>query len=44
MAGNSIRCELKDTDRYGRSVGLCRAGEQDVGDSDPDLLKGELPP
>jgi endonuclease YncB( thermonuclease family) len=31
MAGASIRCELKDTDRYGRSVGLCRADGRDLG-------------
>jgi endonuclease YncB( thermonuclease family) len=31
IAAGSIRCELKDTDRYGRSVGLCRTGEQDLG-------------
>jgi endonuclease YncB( thermonuclease family) len=31
IAAVSIRCELKDTDRHGRSVGLCRAGERDLG-------------
>jgi endonuclease YncB( thermonuclease family) len=31
MDGASIHCELKDTDRYGRSVGICRADGRDLG-------------
>lgn len=31
VAGQSITCEAKDTDRYGRTVGLCRVGGEDLG-------------
>jgi endonuclease YncB( thermonuclease family) len=31
MRGRTITSELKDRDRYGRSVGLCRADGRDLG-------------
>ncbi len=31
MAGKTITCEARDTDRYGRTVGLCRADGDDLG-------------
>lgn len=31
IAGRNIICERKDTDRYGRTVAICRAGGEDLG-------------
>jgi endonuclease YncB( thermonuclease family) len=31
MAGHTIECERKTTDRYGRTVAICRADGQDLG-------------
>lgn len=31
MRGKAITCEGRGTDRYGRSIGLCRAAGQDLG-------------
>jgi len=31
MTTEPIRCEDREHVRYGRTIGLCRAGEQDVG-------------
>jgi endonuclease YncB( thermonuclease family) len=31
MASGPIRCEDRGHDRYGRTIGLCRAGQQDLG-------------
>ena len=31
MAAGSIECKSKRRDRYGRSIGLCRAGGKDLG-------------
>jgi endonuclease YncB( thermonuclease family) len=31
MAGKTIACEAKTTDRYGRTVAICRANGQDLG-------------
>lgn len=31
IAGETLRCEKRDTDRYGRVVAICRAGETDIG-------------
>ena len=31
IAGRSVICERKDTDRYGRTVAVCRAGGEDLG-------------
>src|SRR5688572_9708807 len=31
LAGRPIACEAKTTDRYGRTVALCRAGDDDLG-------------
>jgi endonuclease YncB( thermonuclease family) len=31
VAGAAVACELRDRDRYGRSVGICRAGNRDLG-------------
>jgi endonuclease YncB( thermonuclease family) len=30
VGGSTLRCEKKDTDRYGRTVARCFAGEQDL--------------
>lgn len=31
ISGRSVTCERKDTDRYGRTVAICRAGGEDLG-------------
>ena len=31
ISGRSVICERKDTDRYGRTVAICRAGGEDLG-------------
>ncbi len=31
IAGRNVICERKDTDRYGRTVAICRAGGEDLG-------------
>lgn len=31
VAGRDVTCEGRSTDRYGRTVGVCRAGGADVG-------------
>lgn len=31
IKGRPVVCELKDTDRYGRTVAICRAGGEDLG-------------
>jgi endonuclease YncB( thermonuclease family) len=31
ISGRSVVCERKDTDRYGRTVAICRAGGEDLG-------------
>lgn len=31
MAGHTVACEARGTDRYGRSIGLCRADGADLG-------------
>jgi len=31
IKGRTIVCEAKDTDRYGRTVAVCRAGGEDLG-------------
>lgn len=31
IAGRNVICERKDTDRYGRTVAVCRAGGEDLG-------------
>jgi endonuclease YncB( thermonuclease family) len=31
MANGPVRCEERGHDRYRRTIGLCRAGEQDLG-------------
>lgn len=30
-SGRAVTCERKDTDRYGRTVAVCRAGGEDLG-------------
>lgn len=32
VQGRSVTCERKDTDRYGRTVAICRAAGQDLGE------------
>ncbi len=31
IKGREIACKAKDTDRYGRTVAICRAGGEDLG-------------
>ncbi len=31
IVGRSVICEARDTDRYGRTVAVCRAGGEDLG-------------
>ena len=31
IQGKTVACEAKDTDRYGRTVAICRAGGEDLG-------------
>jgi endonuclease YncB( thermonuclease family) len=31
ISGRNVICERKDTDRYGRTVAVCRAGGEDLG-------------
>ena len=31
ISGRNVLCERKDTDRYGRTVAICRAGGEDLG-------------
>lgn len=31
IAGRNVICERRDTDRYGRTVAVCRAGGEDLG-------------
>lgn len=31
ISGRNVICERKDTDRYGRTVAMCRAGGEDLG-------------
>ena len=31
ISGRTVLCERKDTDRYGRTVAICRAGGEDLG-------------
>ena len=31
IAGRNVLCERRDTDRYGRTVAVCRAGGEDLG-------------
>ncbi len=31
ISGRNVICERKDTDRYGRTVAICRVGGEDVG-------------
>ncbi len=31
ISGRNVICERKDTDRYGRTVAICRAGGEDLG-------------
>lgn len=31
IAGRAVACEPRDTDRYGRTVAVCRAGGEDLG-------------
>lgn len=31
IAGRKVLCERRDTDRYGRTVAVCRAGGEDLG-------------
>jgi endonuclease YncB( thermonuclease family) len=31
MAGHAVACESRGTDRYGRTIGLCRADGEDLG-------------
>ncbi len=31
IQGKTVVCEAKDTDRYGRTVAICRAGGEDLG-------------
>lgn len=31
ISGRNVICEHKDTDRYGRTVAICRAGGEDLG-------------
>ncbi len=31
ISGRAVTCERKDTDRYGRTVALCRVGGEDLG-------------
>lgn len=31
IKGGPVACEAKDTDRYGRTVAICRAGGEDLG-------------
>lgn len=31
MAGRSVTCDRRDTDRYGRTVAVCWAGGEDLG-------------
>jgi endonuclease YncB( thermonuclease family) len=31
IQGRTVVCEAKDTDRYGRTIAVCRAGSEDIG-------------
>jgi endonuclease YncB( thermonuclease family) len=31
IQGRTVVCEAKDTDRYGRTIAICRAGSEDIG-------------